>query len=173
MNIYERWFVVKDKFGLDYLYYSDVRSVPFQKCNEYCRDEYSAVLSDRMKQFLNREIEIIMNYQNVIENLPIVYSVSYRNIKIAEYCGNYIELNRIRNAICYIDRFDISGIHLSCSSDGNPELLIQTDNELYQLPVENENNSIRFPHRNYSLINKDLISRLPIHKKHGGCMCSA
>ena len=175
MNIYEHWFVVKDQYGLDYLYYSDVRSVSFQNSVPYRREEYAVILTERMKQLLNREIEIVLNYQNVIENLPIVYSISYRQIRIAEYCGNYMELNRIRNAICYIDRFDISGIQIRCLPDGSPELLIETDQELYRLPVEEGERSSLVPRRNYSLINKDLIHRLSIQKKtkYGGCMCSA
>ena len=104
--IYERWFTVKDSNGLDYLYYSDIRKTPFLNAVKHQNKAYKSRLEKRMNHLLKKDVSIELNFQNLIAGMPVSFTMYYRGLPIVEYCGNYMDLNGIRNEIFLIDEYD-------------------------------------------------------------------
>ena len=157
--IYERWFTVKDSNGLDYLYYSDIRKTPFLNALKHQNKAYKSRLEKRMNHLLKKDVSIELNFQNLIAGMPVSFTMYYRGLPIVEYCGNYMDLNGIRNEIFLIDEYDIRKIMTGVNDNGETVKVIYVQDREYCIPVQRRiTETASSGRRNFLALDEDLMN---------------
>ena len=106
--IYEYWYTIGDKNGIDLIYYSQISSIKNEFSTSYSSvPELKKAMESRFSKLLRKGVTIELNTK---EQNNITFDIFFNGIPILEKCCNFIYLGDARDAIHRIERYKIQSL---------------------------------------------------------------
>ena len=156
--IYECWYTIQDKNGIDLIYYSQISSIKNEFSTSYSSvPELKKAMESRFSKLLRKGVTIELNTK---EQNNVTFDIFFNGIPILEKCCNFIYLGDARDAIHRIERYKIQSLESVIHNKRLYYKVAIQDKVLMILKYPDIFQGYATPKRNFEVVTDDLISRI-------------
>ncbi len=157
--IYECWYTISDKNGIDTIYYSELSSTRVPGSTSYNEEsELKETMESRFADLLKKDVTVKLNIK---DQNNITFDLFFNGIPILEQCCNFVYLGDARDAIHRIERYKIQSLKPTIHNKRLYYKVQIKDRQLMVLKYPDDmHQGYATPRRNFEVITDAFITRI-------------